>query len=254
MTDERKKSGRSAEDLAGRRFGRLTVIRKAETQNNRTRWFCRCDCGEEKIVTSRDLKSGKVKSCGCLRRDVSGKNKKDISGRRFGRLTALYPTMNRDRHGAVCWMCRCDCGNLTEVAIPNLLSGSCKSCGCLKKENQEKIQSRLHHIDGTCVEFLEKRKKRRDNKSGFRGVYQIKNGKYRVNIGFQGKRIYLGVYEIFDDAVEARLNAEKELYGEFLERYHEWEKQSSKNPEWAREHPFEMAISDKWETGDKKIW
>ena len=79
MTDERKKSGRSAEDLAGRRFGRLTVIRKAETQNNRTRWFCRCDCGEEKIVTSRDLKSGKVKSCGCLRRDVSGKNKKDIT-------------------------------------------------------------------------------------------------------------------------------------------------------------------------------
>ena len=161
MTDDRKQPGRTVEDLTGRRFGRLTVIRRAETKNYRTRWVCRCDCGQEKTVTSRDLKSGKVKSCGCLRRDVSGKNKKDITGRRFGRLTALYPTMNRDRHGAVCWMCRCDCGNLTEAAVPSLLNGRCKSCGCLKKENQEKIQSRLHHIDGTCVNFWrsEKREK-----------------------------------------------------------------------------------------------
>ena len=67
------------------------------------------------------------------------------------------------------------------------------------------------------MEFLEKRKTRKDNKSGFRGVYQIKNGKYRVSIGFRGERIYLGIYEIFDDAVEARLSTEKELYGEFLE-------------------------------------
>lgn len=230
MTDSRKQPGRTVEDLTGRRFGRLTVIRRAETQNYRTRWICRCDCGQEKTVASRDLKSGKVKSCGCLRRDVSEKNKKDIAGRRFGRLTALYPTQNRDRHGAVCWMCRCDCGNLTEAAVPSLMNGSCKSCGCLKKENQEKIQSRLHRIDGTCVEFLEKRKKRKDNKSGFRGVYQIKNGKYRVSIGFQGERIYLGVYEIFDDAVEARLSAEKELYGEFLERYHEQKKKSVEKP------------------------
>lgn len=245
MTDERKRPGRNAEDLSGRRFGRLTVIRKAENQNHRTRWFCRCDCGEEKIVASRDLKSGKVKSCGCLRRDGNGKNKKDIEGRRFGRLIALYPTSHRDRHGVVCWMCRCDCGNLTEVAASSLLNGTCKSCGCLKKENQVKISSRLHHIDGTCVEFLEKRKKRKDNKSGFRGVYQNKNGKYRVSIGFRGKRIYLGVYDLFDDAVKARLNAERELYGQFLEQYHEWEKKSVEDPGWAKEHPFSVLTDGK---------
>lgn len=243
MTDDRELPRRTVEDLTGRRFGRLTVIRQAETKNYRTRWVCRCDCGQEKVVASRDLKCGKVKSCGCLRRNVSGKNKKDITGRRFGRLTALYPTQHRDRHGVVCWMCRCDCGNQTEAAASSLLNGTCKSCGCLKKENQDKLQSRLHHVDGTCVEFLEKRKKRKDNKSGFRGVYQIKSGKYRVSIGFRGKRIYLGIYDTFDDAVESRLNAEKRLYGEFLERYHEWEKKSVKDPDWAKEHPF-STISD----------
>lgn len=153
-----KVSRRTAEDLTGRRFGRLTVIRQLENRNNRTRWLCRCDCGNEKDVAARDLKAGKVKSCGCLRREGNRK-KMDISGQHFGRLTALYPTDRRDSHGVVYWVCRCDCGNQTEVPASNLVNGTCKSCGCLKKENQDKIQDRLHHIDGTCVEFLEKRKK-----------------------------------------------------------------------------------------------
>lgn len=92
------------------------------------------------------------------------------------------------------------------------------------------------------MEFLEKRKKRKDNKSGFRGVYQGKNGRYRVSIGFRGKRIYLGMYDDFENAVEARLEAEKNIYGEFLELYHEWEKKSSDDPEWARRHPFSVSV------------
>ena len=93
-----------------------------------------------------------------------GRTAEYLTGRRFGSLTVLYPTQGRDRHGAVYRMCRCNCGNMTEVSAPGLLNGRYKSCGCLKKANQEKIQSRLHHIDGTCVEFLEKRKTRKDNK------------------------------------------------------------------------------------------
>ena len=45
----------------------------------------------------------------------------DISGQRFGRLTALYPTDRRDSHGVVYWVCRCDCGNQTEVPASNLV-------------------------------------------------------------------------------------------------------------------------------------
>lgn len=40
MSEEMKRAGRTAEDLSGRRFDRLTVIRCAETKNNRTRWIC----------------------------------------------------------------------------------------------------------------------------------------------------------------------------------------------------------------------
>ena len=171
------------------------MVGREESRNGRSRWLCRCTCGGEKIVTAYDLKAGKVKSCGCLAHRWN-KNAVDISGQRFGRLTALEPTENRDRRGNVYWRCRCDCGNEIEATEYNLVSGSCKSCGCLKKENQEKIVDRLHRVDGTCIEFLEKRKYRKDNKSGFRGVFRTANGRYRVSIGFAGAVSTWGVIPI----------------------------------------------------------
>ena len=162
----------------------------------------------------------------------------DLTGRRFGRLQVLYPTENRDRHGTVCWICRCDCGREIEVSATSLAGGSCKSCGCLKKENQEKLTERLHRVDGTCVEFLEKRKHRKDNKSGFRGVFRMASGKYRVSIGFQGRRIHIGVFSNFEEAVEARQKAEEEIYGGFLREYRIWEEKAKSDPQWGRDHPF----------------
>ena len=51
---------------------------------------------------------------------------------------------------------------------------------------------RLHHVDGTCVEWLEKRKHRSDNSSGFQGVSKTGNGKYRgVHWFFRGSGIIL---------------------------------------------------------------
>ena len=55
-------------DLKGQKFGRL-VVRK-RIGNNKWRistWLCNCDCGNEKIVTGSNLKSGGSKSCGCLK-------------------------------------------------------------------------------------------------------------------------------------------------------------------------------------------
>jgi hypothetical protein len=59
------------EDLTGKRFGLLTVIERANrkpTTNAWVFWRCVCDCGNEHIVASGNLKHGNVKSCGCLRR------------------------------------------------------------------------------------------------------------------------------------------------------------------------------------------
>lgn len=58
--------------LINKVFGRLTVIEKTDkrTSSGHTIYRCKCLCGNEKITSSYLLKSGKVKSCGCLRKDV----------------------------------------------------------------------------------------------------------------------------------------------------------------------------------------
>ena len=54
-------------DLTGQRFGRLTALRPAEYNRAGTAWVCRCDCGQETVVRTDNLRYGRIKSCGCQR-------------------------------------------------------------------------------------------------------------------------------------------------------------------------------------------
>lgn len=57
-------------DIAGKRFGRYTVLCRVENdKNGMARWKCRCDCGNERIVTGSSLRKGVTVSCGCYHRD-----------------------------------------------------------------------------------------------------------------------------------------------------------------------------------------
>ena len=52
------------EDLSGRRYGNLTVIKQTEdgviAGKNVPMWLCRCDCGKIKSVLGDSLKRGKL--------------------------------------------------------------------------------------------------------------------------------------------------------------------------------------------------
>ena len=55
-------------DISGRRFGRLLVIKNVgKDKFGNYKWLCKCDCGNEKIVTGNCLCSGMTSSCGCFR-------------------------------------------------------------------------------------------------------------------------------------------------------------------------------------------
>ena len=61
-----------ATDLIGKKFGLLTVIGRAPNEircsgKKRSVWNCLCQCGGEKVVAAAHLRTGAVKSCGCLR-------------------------------------------------------------------------------------------------------------------------------------------------------------------------------------------
>lgn len=57
-------------DLAGHRFGRLTVMERVPG-HERTIWLTHCDCGKSVEVLAEYMRAGKTRSCGCLRREVS---------------------------------------------------------------------------------------------------------------------------------------------------------------------------------------
>lgn len=227
-------------DLTGKKYGKLTVIKQVPGNSRYLTWECRCDCGNTITATSRDLRFRNKTSCGCAKHGSS--LKMDITGHRYGKLTAICPTGEKNPAGSMIWKCRCDCGNETRIAVSDLNSGNCKSCGCLKEEYQKLLHDRLHLVDGTCVEWLKGRKVRSDNTSGFRGVFRKKNGKYNVSIGFKKKIYFVGVYETYREAVEARLNAEHEIFDTFIEAHRLWDEMAQKDPSWAEKNPFQFEV------------
>lgn len=57
----------------GNKYGRLEVIYRADNVGTRASWVCKCECGNEKIVSGKMLRNGKTQSCGCLRKEVASK-------------------------------------------------------------------------------------------------------------------------------------------------------------------------------------
>lgn len=58
-------------DLLGQKFSRLTPIEyKGNDKGGNSRWLCKCDCGNIKVVGRQELVNGTTKSCGCFRKEV----------------------------------------------------------------------------------------------------------------------------------------------------------------------------------------
>ena len=145
-------------DLAGKVFGRLTVLSYSHKETRGAVWLCRCACGNEKLVVSAYLLSGKAVSCGCFRRESFGKltekrrkerqvrfGSDDLVGMQFGFLTVVERT--KTERGALAWVCRCACGK-TVIRETGLLDKSPNaSCGCKQNVNlEEKIRSNVGQV------------------------------------------------------------------------------------------------------------
>lgn len=85
---------RTAKDLSGQRFGRLTVIRRAEGEYPRPYYECICDCGNKIVVEGKRLTSSNTRSCGCLhRQQLVERNYKH--GERYTRLYKTWLSMKQ---------------------------------------------------------------------------------------------------------------------------------------------------------------
>ena len=83
------------EDITGRTYGRLTVIgRSGKEKNKRIIWTCRCACGNLTDVAGYYLKSGRIKSCGCLRNENTSKlNYKHGGRKKYPRIYRIWLNM-----------------------------------------------------------------------------------------------------------------------------------------------------------------
>ena len=133
-------------DLTGQRFGKLLVLERAENHkqkngSEKVQYRCLCDCGNECIVQSTHLRSNHTLSCGCVQRERTSKAKlKDITGKRYGKLTAI----ERIRiNGEPYWRCVCDCGGEKIASVRDLNAGHVSSCGCLVSIAEEKMKNIL---------------------------------------------------------------------------------------------------------------
>ena len=61
----------------------------------------------------------------------------DETGKKYGRLTGLGIS-EKKKEGKLHWLCKCDCGNETEVIGYNLRKKITRSCGCLLSDHQRR--------------------------------------------------------------------------------------------------------------------
>ncbi len=141
-----KSCGCQIKDIVNHKFNKLTLIRFIEKRKHRDFWECRCDCGNICTKSIEQIKCNKVKSCGCLTKEVGQRNKhlliernkqkgkeyrQKILGSKFGKLTIIE---DATPHGRTSYSkFQCDCGN--EIILPTFsVVGNGKyqrkCCGC----------------------------------------------------------------------------------------------------------------------------
>lgn len=241
-------------DISGQRWGRLVAIRQVgyttveQTGKRQAVWLWQCDCGNTKEIPATQVKHGGTRSCGCKAMEhITELRKQDITGERFGRLTALSPTEQRDSNGSVIWELKCDCGKLTYKTVNTLKSGRVLSCGCRYRETRsETVKHRRDIVEGTSVSAIVMSKKvRANNTSGYTGVsYNSKTGKWEAYINFQKKHYRLGHFKDVDSAVRARRIAEARLHDPMIIEYWNSLTEARKNEfiEYLRENHDENTI------------
>ena len=119
-------------DLKGKRFGKWSVLGDSGNRDKdcNVLWDCICDCGEERRVSSRNLRRGMSKSCGCS-------NYENMKGQRFGSWTVVPENCVRDIRGVAQLTCLCDCGKYKVLDGYTLLTGKSKSCGCERPKGKD---------------------------------------------------------------------------------------------------------------------
>lgn len=126
-------------DRTNDKHGRLTVISHAgKDHRNKHLWLCLCDCGNEKIVVSDNLSSGKSNSCGCLKAEFLAKKGNQwglYEDREVALLKVQYSHLKR-RNRKMGFI-----GELSFDSFSLKVKSPCRYCGL---EHSKEVEDRLN--------------------------------------------------------------------------------------------------------------
>lgn len=123
-------------NLAGQKFGKLTVIKEAFRKKN-VYWKCLCDCGAETIVIGSGLRNGHTTSCGCGRIDGAIKTAKKMLSD-DPRITSARNVFNGYKDG-----------NLTFEQFLEISQQNCHYCG--NASDKSNLYNRYKHRSNTVL-------------------------------------------------------------------------------------------------------
>ncbi len=230
-------------DLTGQKFGRLTVIERApdyvqENGRARSMWYCKCDCGNPKITAydTTNLTTGHTKSCGCYQVDQNSKAQLKRAQARIkppiivGDMAICYTakgeefyidSFNLDRvSGHNWWITKKGyvegvvCGKNTML---HRYLTNCDDEHLIDHKNHITWDDRLSNLR-VCSESENRYNSsmQSNNTSGTIGVsWEKRDKKWRAYISADNKRIELGKFINYEDAVNARQIAEEKYHKEF---------------------------------------
>ncbi len=212
-------------DLTGRIFTNLTVQSHIK-KNNKKYWVCQCVCGNFTEVTGTDLLKNKVKSCGCLRNTntyelfnnyavgLTVDNEKFyIDLEDYERVSGFVWRKNSDGYFETTLYYSDEKETLRlSRFIMNVYDER-----IVDHENHDKSDNRKNNLR-VCndAESVRNRGLFKNNTSGKTGVvWNKKNSVWIARITVDYKRIHLGCFYNYNDAVKARIEAEIKYFGEY---------------------------------------
>ena len=207
----------------GEVYGSVKVIEIAQKKPKKYKVQC-LRCGKTYVTTGQGLLEYNAGCHDCREKDKTAAKYGPYIGQKFGQLEVLG-IAGKGKRGIVLAKCLCHkCQKETTVSFSRLLSGERKECCACARKNLDtgrEIHIKLC-VDGTSLDAIKPdRKVNSNSKTGYKGVSEMRSGKYRAYINFKRKHYHLGTYDKIEDAVKARQAAEQEIYGKFLETHKE---------------------------------
>jgi hypothetical protein len=227
---------KARKDLTNKVFGKLTVIKQIDDHislngQHKSRWRCRCECGNIVDVTGGNLTSGNTKSCGCLQKErviLSHKKYNDYEIQED--YVIMYTSKGEPFYidledfwkvKNICWN-QSDTGyiisdiNNKRTRLHRFIM-NCPDGMDVDHINHNKLDNRKNNLRiVTRSQNHMNKPVRSDNTTSVTGVWWFKErNKWTSEITINRKKIHLGCFDNFGDAVKVRKQAEEKYFGEY---------------------------------------